>query len=121
MFALPLLLLIGGAIAVSVYKNHDAPLSVAVIGAGIFSFIFFYTRSGSQPVGVQPEGGLREAIAAAIIIEYIALVGIVAFFKKGPDQLPAISQAMIANFTTVVGIVVAFYFGSSAYLQASGH
>ena len=57
-FALPLLLLIGGAIAVSVYKNHDAPLSVAVIGAGIFSFIFFYTRSGSQPVGVQPEGGL---------------------------------------------------------------
>ena len=61
---------------------------------------------------------MRFAIAGSIVIEYIVLVGIVGFFKEGPEELPIITQIILSNFTSVVGVVIAFYFGSSAYLQA---
>ena len=64
------------------------------------------------------EGVLRGAIATAIVVQYLVLVGIVAFFGRGPEQLPPITQTMISSFTTIVGVVVAFYFGSSAYVEA---
>jgi arginine exporter protein ArgO len=31
--------------------------------------------------------------------------------------MPPIAQTMITNFTTVVGIVIAFYFGASAFVH----
>jgi hypothetical protein len=47
-----------------------------------------------------------------------SLIGIVAFFKEGPEKMPIITQTMLSNFTAVVGVVIAFYFGSSAYIQS---
>jgi len=63
---------------------------------------------------------MRTAIAAAIVVQYLTLVGIVsAFSAAAGERLSAITQTLIGNFTTIVGIVIAFYFGSSAYVQAS--
>ena len=58
---------------------------------------------------------MRTAMAGAIVVEYLTLVGTLAFFVQG--ELPPIAQTMITNFTTVVGIVIAFYFGASAFVQ----
>jgi hypothetical protein len=58
---------------------------------------------------------MRTAMAGAIVVEYLALVGTLAFFVQG--EMPPIAQTMITNFTTVVGIVIAFYFGASAFVQ----
>lgn len=61
---------------------------------------------------------MRSAIAGSIVIEYITLIALVAFFRESPDEIHPVTQMMINNFTTIVGIVIAFYFGSSAYVQA---
>jgi hypothetical protein len=62
--------------------------------------------------------GMRHAIAAAILATYIDIVGSVAFFKavEKTDQ-PEITQTMLTSFTAIVGIVIPFYFGSSAYIR----
>ncbi len=59
---------------------------------------------------------MRTAIAGTIVIVYLVLVGTVAFISKG--KMAEITRTMITNFTAIVGIVIAFYFGSSAYIQA---
>jgi hypothetical protein len=118
-FALPLTMLIAISVWASVVFDSDTPLMVPVAAAGLFGFVFFLgleLNEKSQPK--LQEGALRGAIATAIIIEYVVLVSIVAFFKSGPETLPPITQTLITNFTTIVGLVVAFYFGTSAYLQA---
>jgi hypothetical protein len=32
--------------------------------------------------------------------------------------LPPITQTLLSNFTGIVGVVIAFYFGASAYVEA---
>ena len=59
---------------------------------------------------------LRKPIAAAIVIVYLILVINFSFFDY--KELPAITQMLLTSFTTVVGVVIAFYFGSSAYIEA---
>jgi protein-S-isoprenylcysteine O-methyltransferase Ste14 len=116
---LGLLVLLSLAVWLSVRWDSDSPLSIAVIGAGLLSFVFFlWTGPPAKEHPGFSEEALRMAIAGAIVIEYIVLVGIVAFFQKGPDRLPPITQTLVSSFTTIVGVVVAFYFGSSAYVQA---
>jgi hypothetical protein len=123
--AVTAMLLVLGVVAICVVLasrlDNDAPLSFGTAAAGIITFFHFVavgrrTRQGEPASG---EGSFRRAIAGAIIVEYIVLVGIVAYFKRPQEALPAITQALVTNLTTVVGIVIAFYFGSSAYVEAS--
>lgn len=85
------------------------------------SITFFWLVSDMRPALSKitfDEGALRRAIAGSIVVEYLVLVGVVAFWEGGPETLPPITQALITSFTTVVGVVIAFYFGSSAYVEA---
>jgi hypothetical protein len=50
-------------------------------------------------------------------VEYLIIVALVAFIKHGYEQIAPITQTMVTSFTTIVGVVVAFYFGASAYVQ----
>ena len=62
---------------------------------------------------------MRLAIAGSVVIEYHGcLVAVVTFFQKDPEELPPITQTIINSFTTIVGVVVAFYFGSSTIIMA---
>lgn len=124
--------------------DTDMTLSLATILCGLVSFFGLYQISLPEPpkntdissnsnnsnnsnnsknsnnyslTSADKESALRFAIAGAIVIEYLVLVGIVAFFKEGAEKLPVITQTMLSNFTAVVGIVVASYFGSSAYIS----
>ncbi|MEM9160303.1 MAG: hypothetical protein AAGB46_14760 [Verrucomicrobiota bacterium] len=63
---------------------------------------------------------MRSAIAGAIVIQYLTLVATVAYFNKPLEEVHPLTQMVLTNFTTIVGIVIAFYFGSSAYLQKKG-
>jgi len=87
---------------------------------GIIAFFGLYDIGlGDDKSQQNKEAALRFAIAGAIVFEYLVMVGIVAFFKEGPDELPLITQAVISNFTAIVGVVIAFYFGASAYIEAT--
>lgn len=98
--------------------DNNAPLSAAIPAVASISFIglLILTQTDEQHWQIT-ESSLRSAIAASVVITYLVLVGIVAFFVAGPNQLPGIAQTMIANFTTIVGVVIASYFGASAYVQ----
>ena len=51
------------------------------------------------------------------------MVALVAFFNRASDatgNISPVTQTLLSNFTSVVGVVVAFYFGSSALMQMKG-
>jgi hypothetical protein len=85
----------------------------------ILFFGFLFLARGGKEGGLISGSGMRTAIAGTVIIEYLILVGTVAYY--GPtmahEDLPPITQLMVSNFTTVVQFVIAFYFGSSAATQ----
>lgn len=120
--AIPITALVAIDWFLAMHFQADAPHSVSVIGSGMIAFVFAFTWMRDKDTGASSaEASLRSAIAAAIVVQYLTLVSIVAFFGGSPDnaQLPAITQTLISSFTTIVGVVIAFYFGSSAYVQAS--
>jgi hypothetical protein len=83
-----------------------------VLRIDYFFWILYNPISSDQGI----ESRFRSAIAGGIVAQYLILVATVAFFDRGPSELPQITQNLISNFTAVVGIVIAFYFGSSAYI-----
>lgn len=104
----------------SVRWDSNGPFIVVVVATAAISFVSLLVLTQSDKERWElTEGSMRTAIAGTIVIVYLVLVGIVAFFTHGPEKLPAISETMVTSFTTIVGVVVAFYFGASAYVQAS--
>lgn len=63
---------------------------------------------------------MRTAIAASFIVTYLTIAGLVIFFTdNAASTLPEIARVMLTNFTATVGIVIAFYFGATAYVDAN--
>ncbi|MBU1172060.1 MAG: hypothetical protein KKD44_21090, partial [Proteobacteria bacterium] len=96
-----------------------APLSFCTVAAGVITFFHFMADPVDPANGSSgKDARLRAAIAGAVVVQYLVLVGIVAYFTKDSVKLPQITETLIGSFTTVVGVVVAFYFGSSAFIEA---
>jgi len=112
-----LIILIG--LAVWKYYDKDAVfLNLMIISVALvtyFGFLMFGQFMGGD--WAVNKGGMRTAITASIVTVYLVLLGLVAFMTKGPKELLPITETMLASFTSIVGVVLAFYFGSSAYLQ----
>jgi multisubunit Na+/H+ antiporter MnhC subunit len=99
-----------------------APLAFCVIAAGLITF--FSVLSNSTDKGAESpseDGALRKAIAASVVVEYLVLVGTFAFWGGAQESLAPMTQQLITSFTTVAGVVIAFYFGASAYVEAKRH
>lgn len=92
----------------------DVALSLMLVAVGLVTFY------GTMGMGINKKDrklskyDIRLAIVLSLITVYIVLVGTVVFFKKG-GELPPIAQIMITHFTTVIGVMLAFYFGAEAY------
>jgi hypothetical protein len=101
-------------IAGTALAGHRAFLSFAV---GTIALVTFFGALTVQVPGVSEvasgESRVRRAIALAIVAVYLVLVATTAFFTT-PVQL----EGLLLNFTTTTGVVIAFYFGSSAYVEA---
>lgn len=103
------------------YLGNPAPLAFCTPAAGVITFFAMLSerRDGTATAGGDNER-LRQAIAAAVVVQYLVLVGIVAYFINGVDKLPPITETMLSSFTTVASVVVAFYFGASAFVDSKG-
>jgi protein-S-isoprenylcysteine O-methyltransferase Ste14 len=112
-----LITLLGGVSAsLQFYWGNNWPFVAMGVGTGAITFFgLLILCQTSEERWKLPEDSMRTVIAGTIVVEYLALVGTVAFFVQG--EMPPITQTMITNFTTIVGIVIAFYFGASAVLQ----
>jgi len=92
-------------------------LSFAAAAVGIITFLGSLQLLRVEQDREISETSLRKAITVAVITVYFVIVGETSFFEK-QHEFSAISQTMVASFNVIVGVVVAFFFGSSAYLQA---
>lgn len=103
------------------YLGNPVPLAFCTPAAGVITFFAMLTerRNGTATTGSDNES-LRQAIAAAVVVQYLVLVGIVAYFINGVEKLPPITETMLSSFTTVASVVVAFYFGASAFVDSKG-
>jgi hypothetical protein len=112
-------MLANGASVVEMQATHsDAPLGLAAGATAMFAFV------GMLALAQRPGGGwrisepiMRTAIATSLVAEYTALVSMTAFHVGNTSNLPPLTQSLISSFTTVVGIVIAFYFGASAFVE----
>ena len=95
------------------------PFAIVVASIGIIAFFGLYDLNlPDEPTGGDKESALRFAIAGSIVIEYLIIVALTAFFRDGLEKMPMITQTILTNFTAIVGVVVASYFGTSAYVIA---
>jgi hypothetical protein len=102
-------------------RNTDvrAPLAFCVIAPALITFFWFVSGSRGSPADTLfDDGVLRKATAGSIVVEYLVLVGTFAFWGEGTAPLPPMTALLIPSFTTIVGVVIAFYFGASAYVAA---
>jgi hypothetical protein len=86
-----------------------------MLGAGLLILITFYgiwihQRDDRK---LPPAEAMRDAITATVVLLYLVLVSWATFFAPGPtrDLLP---DQLLASLTTVTGVVIAFYFISTA-------
>jgi hypothetical protein len=110
-------------VEVSIWRNNDMWLAVPVVGAGLIVFaLCILTTHGSRVVWISSPEHIRATIAISIVVEYMVLVGVVAFFHWNQPSgdttfIPQVTQTLVTNFTSIVGVVIAFFFGASAYVQ----
>jgi hypothetical protein len=100
--------------------GHDAILGLTVFAIGVVTFFGFLVLGHSLGGGWSlTKGGLRTAIAAAIVVTYLFMVSFEIFLVP-PSLVSPITEAFVQSFTGIVGVTIAFYFGASAALQALG-
>lgn len=109
-------LLAGVSAGLQFQFQNNWPLITLGVGAGVITFfsLLILCQTGEERWKITGES-MRTAMAGAIVVEYLALVGTLAFFVQ--KEMPRFAETMITNFTTIVGIVIAFYFGASAFVQ----
>jgi len=101
-------------------RGHDTILGLTVFAIGIVTFFGFMMIGHSLGSGWSlTKGGLRTAIAAAIVVTYLFMVSFETFLIP-PEKVSPITETFLQSFTSIVGITIAFYFGASAALQALG-
>lgn len=94
------------------FGANAATFSLMLVAVGLVTFYGFMAL-GNRDNSLS-KGDVRLAIVASTITTYLVLVGTVAFFRK-ESGLPEISSTVLNHFTTIVGVVIAFYFGTAAY------
>ena len=111
-----LLSILVATVILSMYTSR-APLAFGTVAVGVITFFYFALSDRSSAT----DGGerFRNAIASAIVIQYLVMVGFTGYFvtTEQKAQLDPITSSLITSFTSIVGIVIAFYFGSSAYVE----
>jgi len=63
------------------------------------------------------KGTMRGAIAATILVVYLFVLSMNAFVPY-QKEMPPMMEMMMTSFTTIIGIMIPFYFGASAYVQS---
>lgn len=85
------------------------------IGAVAILVFFGILRGG---LSEDESGAVRNAIAGSMIVTYLLLVVSLLFYNTGVQDLPRATEVLLTSFTTTIGIVIASYFGASAFIDA---
>jgi hypothetical protein len=99
--------------------EHNAVLAITVFIQAMIAFFGILNLEEPHRTKVSPvtKGGMRSAIAGALVVTYLFLVifHCVVEFTGGKS---ATTDKFVNNFTWIVGLTVAFYFASEAGIHA---
>lgn len=125
---LPIALVVIGAPFIELwswnYLNEDDELHYRdlgyVLGLGsLIVFTFYGIWSYERTVQGEPGAkAMRDAIAASVVLMYLVLVSYAVFFAAG-DSPNTITSQLLTSFTSITGVVVAFYFTSATIDQVT--
>lgn len=82
---------------------------------GAIAIVIFFGLALLLKSSLSQVSSFRTPLASSIIITYLLLV--ITFSNYMLHDLPDITELLLKSFTTIVGIVIAFYFGASAYVE----
>lgn len=117
LIVITLVIVIIAPVITDFYNGHKAPMAGAVAVAGLVTFgsvLYYLTSIKNYSI---PES-VRHTIASTFLIVYLLLVTYNTFFNGcGPNvtncsAVTGVTSTLLSNFTTLAGVVVAFYFGS---------
>ncbi len=111
---------VGTGIGAGSYFASFFPPIFAVIATGVLTFfgLLVYGIRGTPDARIE-DRDLRVSIAASVTVMYLVLVGYGVFVVGGKaDSAPdPIALPLMNSFTAIVGTVIAFYFGATAYID----
>ena len=89
----------------------------AIVATGLVTFfgILLQNLSG-ESVNHVTNRSMRLAITGLVTSSYVALLAYMLFIPEN-TKLAEVAEGLVTNFTAVVGTVIAFFFGSSAYVE----
>jgi len=112
--------ILGAGMGAGAWFGSVYPPIFAITSIGMLTFSYLlYQCIRSAPDAPIQERDIRIAITGSITMMYLALVGFAVFMRipSGQQEAP-LAQSLVFSFTTLVGVVIAFYFGTSAYLES---
>lgn len=98
------------------YYWYPAMFGIASTGLIVFFGVIIQNLRSEAEKEVSSQT-MRLAAAGLITGSYVILV-VYCLFLTEAFKAAAFSETLLTNFTAIVGTVVAFFFGSSAYVEA---
>jgi hypothetical protein len=113
-----ILIVAAGLAAVIYFQQSAAYFAFSMIALALVTF-FGFLIMGVKPNENPPISSsvLRMSITIAVIALYLSVVALTTFLRNWSDDIQPLTQNMLSNFNTIVGVVIAFYFTSSAYIE----
>jgi hypothetical protein len=112
------LVILALALGFTVGRGKVGPLAAGTAAIGVVTFFGMLSIGGGfeKMTGKETKDRIRDAIAATFIVVYVVLLGLLAFgvFVTGQKPSP-IADTLVTNFTVLMGVVIAFYFGTTTY------
>lgn len=97
-------------------------LSLIMIVLGLFSFFSVLSWGVGENDRILSKTDVRVAIVVSVVVSYLFLVANVTFWTmtEANTELAALTSLMVSHFTSIVGVVIAFYFGATAFEAVFG-
>jgi hypothetical protein len=94
--------------------NLNASRAVGVFAVGVIAFLGTLSMAHRDSSGPYDSGEVRIAVTCAFMMVYFAILGI---FLFSINEVGTFGQGLVNNLTSLFGVVVGFYFASSAVVE----
>ena len=98
----------------SLIHNLNATRAVGVFAVGVIAFLGTLSMAHRNSTGPYDSGEVRIAVTCAFMMVYFAILGI---FLFSVNEVGTFGQGLVTNLTSLFGVVVGFYFASSAVVE----
>jgi hypothetical protein len=102
--------------------EHNGVLGITIFIQAIIAFFGILNLEEPHATKVSPitKGGMRGAIAGALVVTYLALVifHTMVEFASGQVLRDSLRDSFVNNFTSIVGLTIGFYFASETAMHA---